>query len=103
MPQPILKEEHVPEVAVSNKARSTIYVWKIIFMVFTLVVPFVVEATIKPEVGDLPGIARFRWAVIGIGLAMGLIIFFSTYFFKKKHYAQGEEQFDFITSFLMFC
>ena len=26
MPQPILKEEHVPEVAVSNKARSTIYV-----------------------------------------------------------------------------
>ncbi len=82
------------EVAVSNKARSTIYVWKIIFMVFTLVVPFVVEATIKPEVGDLPGIMRFRWAVIGIGLAMGLIIFFSTYFFKKKHYAQGEEQFD---------
>lgn len=88
------------EVAVSNKARSTIYVWKIIFMVFTIVVPFAVEATIKPEVGDLPGIARFRWAMIGIGLAMGLIIFFSTYFFKEKHYAQTEEQFDFLKSFL---
>lgn len=87
------------EVAVSNKARGTIYVWKILFMVFTIVVPFAVEATIKPEVGDLPGISVFRWAMIGLGLAMGLIIFFSTYFFKEKHYAQAEEQFDFLKSF----
>ncbi len=88
------------EVAVSNKARSTIYIWKIIFMVFTIVVPFAVEATIKPEVGDAAGIAFFRWAMIGLGVAMGLIIFFSTFFFKEKHYAQEEEQFNFIKSFI---
>ncbi len=87
------------EVAVSNKARSSIYVWKIIFMVFTIVVPFAVEATIKPEVGDMPGITVFRWAMIGLGVAMGLIIFFSTYFFKEKHFAQEEEQFGFIKAF----
>lgn len=87
------------EIAVSNKARSSIYVWKIMFMVFTIVVPFAVEATIKPEVGDLPGITVFRWAMIGLGVAMGLIIFFSTFFFKEKHYAQGEEQFNFFKSF----
>ena len=88
------------EVAVSNKARSTIYVWKILFMVFTLVVPFAIEATIKPEVGDLAGIERFRWVMIALGVAMGLIIFFSTFFFKEKKFAQQEEQFEFIKSFV---
>ncbi|MBN1920331.1 MAG: MFS transporter [Anaerolineae bacterium] len=87
------------EVAVSNKARGTIYFWKIIFMVFTLAVPFAIEATIKPEVGDAPGIVFFRWAMIALGLVMGLIIFFSTFFFKEKHYTQEEEQFDFVKSF----
>ncbi len=87
------------EVAVSNKARGTIYIWKIIFMVFTLVVPFAVEATIKPEVGDEAGILLFRWVMIGLGVVMGLIIFFSTFFFKEKQYIQEEEQFNFVTSF----
>ena len=87
------------EVAVSNKARGSIYVWKIIFMVFTIVVPFAVEATIKPEVGDMSGITTFRWAMIALGLTMGLIIFFSTYFFKEKHFTQEEEQFGFIKAF----
>ncbi len=87
------------EVAVSNKARGAIYIWKIIFMVFTLVVPFAIEATIKPEVGDTAGIVFFRWAMIALGVVMGLIIFFSTFFFKEKHYTQEEAQFDFIKSF----
>ncbi len=88
------------EVAVSNKARSSIYIWKIIFMVFTLVVPFAIEATVKPEVGDLAGIERFRWVMIAIGIVMGLIIFFSTFFFKEKRFAQQDEQFEFIKSFV---
>ncbi len=87
-------------VAVSNKARSSIYIWKIIFMVFTLVVPFAIEATVKPEVGDLAGIERFRWVMIAIGVVMGLIIFFSTFFFKEKKFAQQEEQFEFVKSFV---
>jgi len=42
------------EVAISNKARSGIYIWKIIFMIFTIVIPLLIERTIKPDVGDIP-------------------------------------------------
>jgi glycoside/pentoside/hexuronide:cation symporter, GPH family len=87
------------EVAISNKARSSIYIWKIIFMVFTIIVPLAIEGTIKPQVGDEVGIAFFRTAMIVIGVAMGLIIFFSTFFYKEKHYAQQEQQYGFVKSF----
>ncbi len=80
------------EVAISNKARSSIYIWKIIFMVFTIVVPVAIEATIKPEVGDLAGISFFRWFMILFAIGMGLIIYFSTFFYKEKHYTQEDQQ-----------
>ncbi len=80
------------EVAISNKARSSIFVWKIIFMVFTIVVPVAIEGTIKPEVGDLAGISFFRWFMILFSIGMGLIIYFSTFFYKEKHYTQEDEQ-----------
>jgi len=84
------------EVAISNKARSGIFVWKIIFMVFTIVVPVAIEATIKPEIGDLAGISYFRWFMIVFSLCMGVLIFTSTFFYKEKHYTQEEEQPGFI-------
>ncbi len=87
------------EVAISNKARSSIFVWKIIFMVFTIVVPLGIERTIKPEVGDLAGISYFRWFMILFSLLMGLIVFASTFFYKENHYAQEDEQFDFVRAF----
>lgn len=80
------------EVAISNKARSSIFIWKIIFMVFTIVVPVAIEGTIKPEVGDLAGISFFRWFMILFSIGMGLIIYFSTFFYKEKHYTQEDEQ-----------
>lgn len=86
------------EIAVSNKARSGIYIWKIMFMVFTIVVPLAIEGTIKPEAGDLAGTSVFRLVMAGIGIAMGLIIFFSTFFYKEKHYVQDQEQFAFFKS-----
>jgi GPH family glycoside/pentoside/hexuronide:cation symporter len=86
------------EVAVSNKARSTIYVWKILFMVFTIVVPLVIDGTIKPDVGDAAGIAFFRWFMIAFGMGMCAIIFASTWFFHEKHYLQEEEQPPFFAS-----
>ena len=46
------------EMVISNRARSTIYIWKIIFMVFTLVVPIVLER-FKPDVEDVAGISCF--------------------------------------------
>ncbi len=87
------------EVAVSNKARSSIYIWKIIFMVFTIVVPLGIERTIKPDVGDLPGIANFRLVMILFGIGMGVLIFLSTLFYREKHFAQAEQQFGFVKSF----
>ncbi len=86
------------EIAISNKARSSIYLWKIIFMVFTIVVPLGIEATIKPDKGDLPGIRFFELFLVGFGVVMGLIIFFSTYFYKERHQME-EQKFDFIRSF----
>jgi GPH family glycoside/pentoside/hexuronide:cation symporter len=87
------------EMAVSNKARGTIYIWKIIFMVFTIVVPLFLEATVKPDVGDLPGIQRFRWIMIAFGIGMAALIFTSTYFYKEKNFTQAEEQPPFLTAF----
>ncbi len=80
------------EVAISNKARSSIFVWKIIFMVFTIIVPVAIEGTIKPEVGDLAGISFFRWFMILFSVGMGLVIYASTFFYKEKHYTQEDEQ-----------
>ncbi len=79
------------EMAVSNKARSTIYIWKIIFMVFTVVVPIGLER-FKPDVGDAAGIASFRWLMIGFGVAMAVLVFFSTFFYRENHFAQEQKQ-----------
>jgi len=79
------------EMAVSNKARSTIYIWKIIFMVFTIVVPLALER-FKPDVGDMAGIASFRWLMISFGVGMAALIFASTFFYREKHFAQEQEQ-----------
>jgi GPH family glycoside/pentoside/hexuronide:cation symporter len=87
------------EVAISNKARSSIFVWKILFMVFTIVVPLAIEGTIKPEVGDLAGISFFRWFMVIFAVVMGLIIYASTFFYKEKRYTQEDEQFNFFRAF----
>lgn len=86
------------EIAVSNKARSTIYIWKIIFMVFTIVVPLAIDGTIKPDVGDAAGIAFFQWFMIIFGVVMCAVIFASTYFFHEKHYVQEDQQPPFLLS-----
>ncbi len=87
------------EVAISNKARSSIFIWKILFMVFTIVVPLAIERTIKPEAGDLAGISYFRWFMALFAVGMGVLIFASTFFYKEKHYAQEDEQPGFLTAF----
>ena len=85
------------EMAVSNKARSTIYVWKIIFMVFTLVVPIALER-FKPDVGDAAGIASFRWLMVGFGVGMAALVFVSTFFYREKHFTQEQVQPPFFTA-----
>ena len=86
------------EVAISNKARSSILVWKVAFSVFTIVTPLLLEGQ-KPSAGDIEGINRFRILLCLIGVVMGVIIVVSTFFYKERHVVE-EQQFDLIQSFI---
>jgi len=83
------------EVAVSNKARSTILIWKIIFMVFPNVLPFAI-AYFQPGPADDP--TPYRLIMAGLAILMGVIIYFSTYFYEEKHFQQQEQQLPFLKS-----
>ncbi|MBR5410038.1 MAG: MFS transporter [Clostridia bacterium] len=76
--------------AVSNKARSSIFVWKIGFSLISLGVPLVVFPLIKPEVGTDP--TQFQIIMTCIGVFAFLVIFFSTFFYKEKVQNESEEQ-----------
>lgn len=84
------------EMAVSNKARSSIFIWKLIFSVFPLAVPLVLWGFIKPEPGS--SVFNFQMIMVGFGVLMAGLIFFSTYFYQEKHYQQEEEQPPFLKS-----
>ena len=84
------------EMAVSNKARSSVFIWKIIFMAFSTGLPLVVVPMIQPGPGD--DATRYRIILVGIGLALSAIIFLSTWFYDEKHYVQDEQQPGLITS-----
>ena len=68
--------------AVSNKARSNIFIWKICFSLISLAFPLVVVPIIQPKPGE-PATA-FHIVVAGLGIFAFLIIFFSTFFIKEK-------------------
>jgi len=83
------------EMAVSNKARSTIFIWKIIFMIPPNVFPFVI-ASIQPGPGEDP--TNYRWFMIGLAAVVCLIVIASTFFYKEKHFQQEEVQPPFFTA-----
>jgi signal transduction histidine kinase len=68
--------------AVSNKARSNIFIWKICFSVISLAFPLVVVPLIKPKPGEPATL--FHTVVIALGVLAFLVIFFSTFFIKEK-------------------
>ncbi len=76
--------------AVTNKARSGIFIWKIGFSLITLAVPLVVFPMIKPEVGSDP--TRFQIIMAAIGAAAFVVIFVSTFFYKEKVQDESETQ-----------
>lgn len=84
------------EMAVSNKARSSIFIWKLVFMVISTAVPLLLFNPIKPKPGE--DATTFQFIMTGIGILMGAVIFFSTFFYKEKHFQQEEEQIPFIQS-----
>ncbi|MHB1354999.1 MAG: MFS transporter [Anaerolineae bacterium] len=81
------------EMAISNKARSSIFVWKLLFSIFPLAVPLVLWGLIKPE----PGSSAFTFQIVmtGFGIVMAALVFISTFFYHEKHYQQLEEQLPF--------
>ena len=84
------------EMAISNKARSSILIWKILFFGIATVFPLVVAPMILPGPGDAA--QNFQFIMIAIGIGMGAIVLMSTYFYKEKHHVQEDEQFPFLKS-----
>lgn len=84
------------EMAVSNKARSSIFVWKLLFMVLSTAVPLILIPIIQPGPGqDATG---FRWVMTAFGVGMGLVIFLSTFFYQEKRFQQAEAQPPFVAA-----
>ena len=75
--------------AVTNKARSSIFIWKIGFSLISMAVPLVVFPMIKPDVGSDP--TRFQLIMTAIGVFAFLAIFLSTFFYKEKVVNESEE------------
>lgn len=75
--------------ALSNKARSSIFIWKIGFELIAMAVPLVVFPLIKPEVGSDP--TQFQIIMTCIGIGTFLVIFISTFFYKEKIQDESEE------------
>ncbi|NPV86599.1 MAG: hypothetical protein HPY45_11405 [Anaerolineae bacterium] len=84
------------EMAVSNRARSGVFIWKIIFMAFSTGLPLVVLPIIQPGPGE--DAAPFRFIMYLLALIMAAIIFFSTFFYREKNFQQAEKQYPFLKS-----
>jgi glycoside/pentoside/hexuronide:cation symporter, GPH family len=67
-------------------------------MAFSTAVPLILIPIIQPGPGE--DAATFRLVMMGFGITMGAIIFFSTFFYKEKHFQQDEKQPGFIKSFI---
>ncbi|MBR1811425.1 MAG: MFS transporter [Clostridia bacterium] len=82
--------------AVSNKARSSIFIWKIFFSLISLSVPLVLFPLIRPEVGSDP--TQFRIIMTCIGIGAFLVIFISTFFYKEKVQDESDTSINIIKS-----
>ncbi|MFN8596445.1 MAG: MFS transporter [Anaerolineae bacterium] len=78
------------EMALSNKARGSILIWKVAFTIFPTAVPLVLIPIIQPGPGD--DATMFRTVMTLFGLGMGALILISTNFYQEKHFMQDEQQ-----------
>lgn len=79
------------ELAVTNAARSPIFVWKIIFSIISTGVPLLFNTQISQILHD-GGYDTFVWIMVATGIFGGLIIFLSTFFYKENGYIKDEPQ-----------
>jgi GPH family glycoside/pentoside/hexuronide:cation symporter len=80
------------EMAISNKARGSILVWKLFFSIF----PLVLIPLLQPTTGEDTTFYQIFHIVIGI--IVGFLIFISTFFYEEKHYKQEEPHVPFLES-----
>lgn len=84
------------EMAVTNEARSKILLVKVIFGLVALAVPLFLLAELENILSA--SLRTFQYVMTGIGLFAGLIIFFSSFFYKENDYIKKEEQYPFLKS-----
>jgi GPH family glycoside/pentoside/hexuronide:cation symporter len=80
------------EMAVSNKARSSIFIWKIGFSLISTAFPIAIGLT-QPGPGQ--NATLYRLIMIGVGVLMAGVIYTSTFFYRENHFQQEEQQFSF--------
>ena len=84
------------EMAVTNEARSKIIFVKVLFSFVALSVPLVLLAQLEGILNR--SLEQFQLTMTIIGVAAGLIMFLSTFFYKENAYVKQEEQYPFIKS-----
>jgi GPH family glycoside/pentoside/hexuronide:cation symporter len=84
------------EMAVSNKARASILVWKLFFSVFSIMLPLVLIPLLQPTTGE--DTTFYQLFHMGIGIFVGCFVFGSTFFYSEKHYKQEEPHVPFLES-----
>lgn len=78
------------EMTVNNRERGSIFIWKIVFSVFSLAAPLVLLPLIQPDPGE--DATMFRLIMAGIGVFAGCVIFVSTFFYREQDFARQQEQ-----------
>lgn len=78
------------EMAVTNKARSPIFVWKIVFALISTGVPMFLNSFLSTILAE--GYWKFFAIMCGVGVLGGLIIFFSTFLYHENGYVKDEPQ-----------
>ncbi|MCY3413212.1 MAG: MFS transporter [Candidatus Heimdallarchaeota archaeon] len=78
------------EMAVSNKARGSIFVWKILFSVIGMAFPLIIVPLFKPGPGE--DLFAYQMFHVILGVFVGLVTFLSSYSTKENYYTQEENQ-----------
>ena len=78
------------EMAVTDNARSPIFVWNVVFSVVSFGAPMVLNGMLTTLIETHADI--FPWAMAAAGLVAGALVFVSTFFYKENGYHREEPQ-----------
>lgn len=75
--------------ATSNKARSSLLIWRLGFSVVAMVIPLVALPLLKPEVGE--SATPFRLTMAAVGVFAAVVLFVSTFFYREAVTSQAAQ------------